>query len=280
MPFAQADGARIFWRCDGRDDRPALLLANSIGCDHAFGDPVVPALARRFRVIRYDMRGHGASDAPARTDWARLLKRVFDLDLEHCSRCGGDLRIIAATEQPALMAKILTHPGLPARAPPRAPARPLALLQAAPDPPKARTALQPGRASRTAWAPVAGEAACLEGRQLGVASRGESSSRAGSLRQTAPDHPRSTSSRGGSTVVRQGKGGLKILYARYDLDGGLGRTVEWWRHREQERSSEPSASRKSLSTLTGNPWCAKTGVSQGRATFIRTRRSRSFQITG
>ena len=64
MPFAQADAARLFWRCDGRDDRPALLLANAIGCDHALWDPVVPALARRFRVIRYDMRGHGASDAP------------------------------------------------------------------------------------------------------------------------------------------------------------------------------------------------------------------------
>lgn len=65
MPFAQTDGARIFWRCDGRDDRPALLLANSIGCDHALWDPVVPALARKFRVLRYDMRGHGASDVPA-----------------------------------------------------------------------------------------------------------------------------------------------------------------------------------------------------------------------
>ena len=64
MPFAQADGARIFWRADGRDDRPTLLLANSIGCDHALWDPVVPALSRRFRVLRYDMRGHGASDAP------------------------------------------------------------------------------------------------------------------------------------------------------------------------------------------------------------------------
>ena len=64
----------------------------------------------------------------------RLPKRVFDLDLEHWPRCGGDLRIIAATEQPALIAKILTHLGLPARAPPRAPARPLALSLAASDP--------------------------------------------------------------------------------------------------------------------------------------------------
>ena len=49
-------------------------------------------------------------------------------------------KTIAAIEQPALIAKILTHLGLPARAPPRSPARPLALFQAAS--PKTRTALQ------------------------------------------------------------------------------------------------------------------------------------------
>jgi hypothetical protein len=28
--------------------------------------------------------------------WAKLLKRVFNLDLEHCPNCGGELKIIAA----------------------------------------------------------------------------------------------------------------------------------------------------------------------------------------
>ena len=28
--------------------------------------------------------------------WARLLKRVFDIDIENCSNCGGTLKIIAA----------------------------------------------------------------------------------------------------------------------------------------------------------------------------------------
>ena len=65
MPFAQTDGARLYWRCDGPDGAPALLLSNSIGTDHALWDPVLPALTRAFRVIRYDARGHGASDAPA-----------------------------------------------------------------------------------------------------------------------------------------------------------------------------------------------------------------------
>jgi hypothetical protein len=61
--------------------------------------------------------------APARLSWARLLKRVFDIDLEHCPRCGGPLKIIAAIEHPPVIAKILTDLGLPARAPPRSPAR-------------------------------------------------------------------------------------------------------------------------------------------------------------
>jgi len=69
--------------------------------------------------------------ASARMGWARLLKRVFDIDLEHCPQCGGEFRIIAAIEEPAVIVRILTHLGLPARAPPRSPARPLALFQAA-----------------------------------------------------------------------------------------------------------------------------------------------------
>jgi 3-oxoadipate enol-lactonase/4-carboxymuconolactone decarboxylase len=64
MPFVQTDGARLYWRCDGPDSAPALLLSNSIGTDHALWEPVMPALMRAFRVIRYDARGHGASDAP------------------------------------------------------------------------------------------------------------------------------------------------------------------------------------------------------------------------
>ncbi len=65
MPFIQTEGARLYWRCDGADDRPALLLGNSIGTDHCLWDPVLADLTRTFRVIRFDMRGHGASESPA-----------------------------------------------------------------------------------------------------------------------------------------------------------------------------------------------------------------------
>ncbi|MGQ0591860.1 MAG: hypothetical protein ACT4QB_04210 [Gammaproteobacteria bacterium] len=62
--------------------------------------------------------------APVRLSFAQLLKRVFDIDIEQCPHCGGPLTIIAAIVDPTVIAKILTHLGLSARAPPRSPARP------------------------------------------------------------------------------------------------------------------------------------------------------------
>src|SRR5262245_496527 len=61
---------------------------------------------------------HAQGETP-RMSWARLLKRVFDIDLEHCPNCGGALKIIAAIEDPPVIVKILTHLGLPTRAPRR-----------------------------------------------------------------------------------------------------------------------------------------------------------------
>ena len=41
--------------------------------------------------------------------WAQRLKRVFNIDVETCSECGGDVRIIASIEDPAVIQKILAH---------------------------------------------------------------------------------------------------------------------------------------------------------------------------
>jgi len=41
--------------------------------------------------------------------WAQRLKRVFKIDVETCSECGGDVRIIASSEDPAVVQKILAH---------------------------------------------------------------------------------------------------------------------------------------------------------------------------
>lgn len=65
-----------------------------------------------------------------RLSWAKLLKRVFELDLEHCPNCGGELKIIAAILEHPVIEKILMHLRLQARAPLQAPTRGQALQAA------------------------------------------------------------------------------------------------------------------------------------------------------
>jgi len=87
---------------------------------------IVPVPAHTAHAADCD-HAHGAR---ARMTWARLLKRVFDFDVERCE-CGGKMKIIAAIEAPAVIERILAHLGLSAQPPPRAPARRVDLFQAA-----------------------------------------------------------------------------------------------------------------------------------------------------
>ena len=48
----------------GPEDAPALVLSNSLGTTLAMWDPQVEPLAQRFRLVRYDTRGHGGSQIP------------------------------------------------------------------------------------------------------------------------------------------------------------------------------------------------------------------------
>lgn len=48
----------------GLPDGPAVVLSNSLGATHRMWDAQLDALERRFRVLRYDTRGHGASPVP------------------------------------------------------------------------------------------------------------------------------------------------------------------------------------------------------------------------
>ncbi|MDQ2695917.1 MAG: 3-oxoadipate enol-lactonase [Pseudomonadota bacterium] len=61
MPYADVNDARLHYRLDGPEHAPVLVLANSLGTDLGMWEPQLPAFARRFRVLRYDSRGHGAS---------------------------------------------------------------------------------------------------------------------------------------------------------------------------------------------------------------------------
>jgi len=75
LPFAIIQNARLFYCLEGVPGRPVLILSHSIGTDHAMWEPQVADLLRYFQVLRYDTRGHGASDAPASEYSMELLGR-------------------------------------------------------------------------------------------------------------------------------------------------------------------------------------------------------------
>jgi len=64
LPYLDHAGARLFYTVDGPDTAPAIVFSNSLGTDHTMWQPQAAALAGRFRVVRYDVRGHGRSTAP------------------------------------------------------------------------------------------------------------------------------------------------------------------------------------------------------------------------
>jgi 3-oxoadipate enol-lactonase len=64
MPDINADGCRIHVEVEGPERAPVLMLSNSLGTNlHMWDDQVAP-FTRHFRLVRYDRRGHGRSDAP------------------------------------------------------------------------------------------------------------------------------------------------------------------------------------------------------------------------
>ena len=56
-----------------------------------------------------DEADQSAAGIRASMTWAQRLKRVFNIDIETCSECGGDVRIIAGIEDPVVIQKILAH---------------------------------------------------------------------------------------------------------------------------------------------------------------------------
>ncbi len=64
MKIARVNDIRLHYADDGPRDGPALVFANALGTDFRIWDALLPHLPAGLRLIRYDMRGHGLSDAP------------------------------------------------------------------------------------------------------------------------------------------------------------------------------------------------------------------------
>jgi len=64
---------------------------------------------KRKRACFADETDQTPAEKRASMTWAKRLKRVFNIDIETCDKCGSDVRIIASIEDPAVIQKILAH---------------------------------------------------------------------------------------------------------------------------------------------------------------------------
>jgi 3-oxoadipate enol-lactonase len=136
------DGVRIAYRFDGAHDKPVLLLSNSIGTDLHMWDGQVPAFTEHFRLLRYDARGHGASDVPhGPYSLDRLGRDVLELldalGLEHVHvlglSLGGIVAQWVAIHAPARVDRLVLSNTAAYLGPPQTWDRPIAELLEAPD---------------------------------------------------------------------------------------------------------------------------------------------------
>lgn len=94
MPIITADdGTPLNVAIEGRDGAPVLMFSNSLGTDLRMWDEQVAALAPRFRILRYDRRGHGKSGVPKGPYTMERLGRdvlaILDaLEIERVNWCG------------------------------------------------------------------------------------------------------------------------------------------------------------------------------------------------
>ena len=67
MQVSKVNGVRVHHAITGDAEGAPIVFANSLGTDFRIWDRVLPLLPAGLRVLRYDMRGHGLSDAPEGT---------------------------------------------------------------------------------------------------------------------------------------------------------------------------------------------------------------------
>jgi len=72
---------------------------------------ITPSKRGKGRKRNTDEEGQCLSPAERRAamTWAQRLKRVFNIDIETCPKCGGAVKVIACIEDPVVINKILTH---------------------------------------------------------------------------------------------------------------------------------------------------------------------------
>lgn len=107
-----ANGISMNYTLEGPTSAPVVTLSHSLATNLSMWDPQVPALTSRYRVLRYDTRGHGGSDAPEGAysleqlaEDARALLRGLGIARTHFIglSMGGFIGQILALKHPQLL---------------------------------------------------------------------------------------------------------------------------------------------------------------------------------
>jgi 3-oxoadipate enol-lactonase len=126
----KANGIEMYYTLDGPAGAPVVTLSHSLATDLSMWDPQMAALTARYRVLRYDTRGHGGTEVPATAytldqlaDDARALLQALGIARTHWVglSMGGMIGQTLALKHPELFASLSlcdTSSRIPAEAKP------------------------------------------------------------------------------------------------------------------------------------------------------------------
>jgi len=113
---AKVNGIEINYELHGREGAPWLVLSHSLACTVRMWDPQIEAFKDRFRILAYDMRGHGSSAAPQGPYTLDLLAEDVLALMKHAGvgkaifiglSIGGMIGQTLALKQPALFERMV-----------------------------------------------------------------------------------------------------------------------------------------------------------------------------
>jgi pimeloyl-ACP methyl ester carboxylesterase len=117
MPTANVNGVQLFYEVSGKGEIPLVLVHGAWSSHHNF-DRVAPGLARSFKVITYDRRGHSQSECPPgqgrmSEDVADLAELVEHLDIVPAwavgTSSGANIALRLASQRPELLHGVIAH---------------------------------------------------------------------------------------------------------------------------------------------------------------------------
>jgi 3-oxoadipate enol-lactonase len=93
MAFIDRDGEKIHYALSGAANAPVIVFSNSLGANFSMWDPQLAGVERKFRVLRYDTRGHGQSSVtPGPYTIEQLSRDVLALldalNIQRANFCG------------------------------------------------------------------------------------------------------------------------------------------------------------------------------------------------